>query len=115
MDSLSSSLIIKALDGLSTRALVTAQNIANSATPGYRPLRVSFEQVLAAASGQGVAAIDAVTPQIEPAEVVTGMGSDMRLDLELATAASTSLRYGALIEVLNRQMQLNSIAISGTR
>ena len=112
MDSLTPLTIIKAMDGLSTRMAATAENIANAGTPGYRPLRVSFEQALASAAKLGPEAVRAVRPRIEPAPR-TGDSADMRLDLEAQTAASTSTRYSALVEVLGREMHLQSLAITG--
>ena len=110
MDTSTSTLVIKALDGLSARSVATAQNIANAGTPGYRPVRVSFEQALAEAAPKGRAAIAAVQPQLRTAE--SGAG-DLRLDLELGAASATALRYSALIEVLSRQLQLNTITGTG--
>lgn len=106
MDEISAALISKALDGLHQRYLSTAQNIANANTPGYQPVRVSFEDSLSAAATQGVGAIRDVEPTFHFA------GEDpaapaMRLDLELATASQTALRYRALIDVLGRQMALH--------
>jgi flagellar basal-body rod protein FlgB len=110
MSEFSSILIIKALDGLAARSIATAHNVANASTPGYRPVRVTFEQALLSASKSGTAALQDVEPGY-----VTATGPDpLRLDLELATASSTSLRYGALVEVLNRQMQLRAIATRGS-
>jgi flagellar basal-body rod protein FlgB len=112
VEPLSSALLIKALDGLSLRAVTTAQNIANAGAPGYRPLRVSFEQALATAARRGPTAVAAVEPQIEFEAGPTGLAAH-RLDLEVATASSTALRYAALVEVLNRQLQLQNLAITG--
>jgi flagellar basal-body rod protein FlgB len=103
-------LTLKALDGLSERAAATAQNIANASTPRYRPLRVSFEDALAGAARRGEAAVSAVSPQIR----AEGERGSLRLDLELATASATALRYSALIEVLNRQLQIQAVALSGS-
>ncbi len=64
MDEASSALIVKALDGLNQRYLFSAQNIANANTPGYRPVRVSFEESLREAAGQGREAIMAVEPRV---------------------------------------------------
>ncbi|HJT42313.1 MAG TPA: flagellar basal body protein [Rhizomicrobium sp.] len=113
MDSTTATLLIKALDGLSARSVATAQNIANANTPGYRPLRVSFEQVLADAAQRGAGAVQAVSPQIDsiPAGARDG---ELRLDLELATASATTQRYGGLIEVLDRQLRLQALAITGS-
>lgn len=104
-------LIVKALDGLSARQLATAENIANAGSPGFRPLRVTFEQALAAAAPRGEAAIRAVAPRIEGA----APGEPVRVDLELATASQTALRYAALSELLSRRMQLEAIAVTGNQ
>lgn len=103
-------LMIKALDCLSARSVVTAENIANAATPGYRPLRVNFEQALQIAAQQNT---DAVR-HLEPTVVRAGPKEpDLRVDLELASANTTLLRYSALIEVLSRQCQIESLAVTG--
>lgn len=110
MESSTAALIIKVLDCLSVRSVVTAQNIANAGSPNYQPRRVSFERALAEAAGQGVSSVDNVMPQTGLAATALHDGK-MRLDLELATASSTALRYGALVDVLNRQLQLQSLAM----
>jgi flagellar basal-body rod protein FlgB len=109
MAEITSTLIVKALDGLTARSVATAENIANAGSPGFRPLRVSFEQALAAAAPRGAAAVRAVQPRIEGAQA----GEPLRVDLELATASSTALRYAALTELLSRQMHIEAIAITG--
>ncbi len=109
MDS-TSAVIIKAMDGVSARVAVTAQNIANANTPGYRPLRVSFESALAEAAQHDPAMVRAVKPRItqEPAD-----GQGLRLDLELASEGASAARYSALVEVLNRQLELTGLAVGG--
>lgn len=113
MDAISATLVIKALDGLSARQEVTAHNIANAGTPGYRPLRVSFETALARAARNGDVA--GVAPQIEPDPAFAGGSDGLRLDLELANSAQTASRYAALVDVLSRQLQLQSLAVTGGR
>lgn len=114
MDPLSSVLIAKALDGLSARAVATAANIANANSPNYRPLRVQFEQSLRAAAAGGKQAVARVRPEtMRPP--TTARTSEMRLDLELATASQTSMRYSALLEVLGRQMAISRAAVMGGR
>jgi flagellar basal-body rod protein FlgB len=110
MASLSTSIILKALDCLSTRAAVSAQNIANAGTPGYRPLFVSFENALASAASKGPAAVLAVQARLERQ---SASGAGLRLDLEVANASATAMRYAALIEVLNHRMQRDALALSG--
>lgn len=113
MDPLAAQIIVKALDGLTLRQNVTAENLANAGTPGYRPLRLSFEQALADAAARGPDAVASVVPEIE--RVPAGAeDSEMRLDAELATASSTALRYAALIDLLNREMQVEALAVRGS-
>jgi flagellar basal-body rod protein FlgB len=104
MPQLSSVMALKALDGLWMRATVTSQNIANAGTPGYRPLRVTFEDALAAAAPHGSDAVEAVRPKIDP-DPSLAAATGVRLDMEMATASLTSARYAALIEVLGRRAQ----------
>ena len=113
MDNSSAILMIKALDCLSTRAAVTAENIANAGSPNYRPMRVSFEDALKAAAREGDVGVQHLSPSIEHlAASDTGNGA-LRPDLEMATAVGTAGRYGALLELLNRQLQLQALAITG--
>ena len=114
MDDLTSAAIIKALDALSTRQSYTAQNIANAGSPGYKPMRVTFEDSLRAAALEGVQAIRDVEPTAE-ADPAAETSSGVRLDLELATAAQTAKRYSALVELLSRQMALRHAIITEGR
>jgi flagellar basal-body rod protein FlgB len=114
MDASMAVLMIKALDGLATRQVATAENIANASTPNYRPLRTSFEQALKDAAAQGDDAVQAVTPKIEQAVAGTP-DAELRLDMEMATASGTSGRYGALVSLFNRQLQIESLAITGNQ
>lgn len=114
MSELTPVLLVKAMDGLALRAQVTAQNIANANTAGYRPLAVSFEDALRGAAAGGPSAVENLRPRIVPAYDGTGR-AELRLDLELATASATAGRYATLAELLNRQLQLYALAASGTR
>ncbi|WP_425999070.1 flagellar basal body rod protein FlgB [Caulobacter sp. DWR1-3-2b1] len=111
MDALSAATTLKALDGLSLRAEAAARNIANAQTPNYRAVRVSFEAALTAAAAKGSGAVDAVQPRVVPA--LDGLAGEVRLDQEMATATSTALRYGALIDILSRRLQLHSLVSGG--
>lgn len=108
MNPVISAIITKALDGLSLRSVATAQNIANANSPGYRPLSVSFEQELAAAAARGEEAIDAIHVGMDESAT-----AGLRVDLELATQSETARRYGALVDVLNRELQLQRSVIRG--
>lgn len=111
MDPVSALLINKALDGLSMRYLATAENIANASSRAYRPVRVTFEDTLRAAASQGEEAVRRTNPQSRREPIAAG--GEMRLDLELATASETAMRYSALLDLLGRQMQISRTVIRG--
>lgn len=114
MDAFATVLSIKALDGLFARQAAVAQNVANANTPGYQPLRVSFERALLEAAARGEGAVGALEPRLERGR--TGLEDpQLRLDLELASASETAMRYAALIDVLGRRMQIEALAIQGSR
>ena len=110
MTPLISAILNKALDGLSLRAAATAENIANGSSPGYRPVRVAFEAELAAAAAKGEDSVRAVQLDVEPAAL--GL-QPVRMDLELADQTETAMRYGALVDVLARELQLQRTIIRG--
>lgn len=112
MDAISPLLIAKALDGLHARYQATAENIANANTPGYRPVQVTFEARLQAAARQGAEAIAGVSARTEMASISNITGG-MRLDLEVATAAQTAMRYAALLDILGREMAISRAVVRG--
>jgi flagellar basal-body rod protein FlgB len=112
MDPLSALLIGKALDGLALRSTIISQNIANANSADYVPRSVAFETQLRNAAAQGPGAIQAVHPRVELARGSFANG-EMRLDLEMAASSQTALRYAALVDILNRQMQIARSAIRG--
>lgn len=112
MSSTSQLLAIKALDGLHMRAIATAENIANSGSVAFRPKSVDFEAELRRAAAAGPEALAAYQPSIAESPIAIE-GGDVRLDLEMAGASETALRYAALTDVLNRQMQLSHLAVKG--
>jgi flagellar basal-body rod protein FlgB len=111
MDPITALIVNKNLDGLVMRSLATADNIANANSPGFRPAHVTFEDALRGAAGRGADAIGRVQPQL--VRDGTALGDGPRLDQELATAAETSMRYAALVNLLGRQLQVSHIAIRG--
>jgi flagellar basal-body rod protein FlgB len=114
MNAISATILLKSLDGLEVRGRVISQNIANSGTKGYRPLKVTFEAALARASHGSMKSIEAVEPTIVVAIDEFGR-SQLRLDLEMANAAMTSSRFSTMAELLNRRLQIDALSVSGVR
>lgn len=112
MDAISSVIINKALDGLTLRALATAQNVASASSPSFHPVEVRFEESLKAAAAKGVDAVRDL--QLAMTRVPSsGFGDEPRLDLELATASETAQRYTALLDMLGREMAISRSAVRG--
>lgn len=90
-----------ALDGLSLRQRVIADNIANIQTPGFQARRVAFEESLAQAVAGGSGA---VTPTVARSlEPTREDGNNVNLDTETLLNIDTNLRY-----------QLATRAVDGT-
>ncbi len=80
-----------ALDSLSLRQRVIADNIANVQTPGYQAKRVQFEDALksAVADGSGRARAN-IGVSLEPTRED---GNNVNLDTETISNIDTGLRY----------------------
>jgi flagellar basal-body rod protein FlgB len=113
---LTGSLVRMALDGVSMRQLVTANNIANANTPGYAPMRVDFEQQLAGAMRDG-----GLRGRPDPGRLAASVAADatpgakVQLDTEAAQMAQDVLHYQALLRALREQMDLLQTAINDGR
>ncbi len=100
-DSVSVRALDSALDALAMRQRVSADNVANLQTPGYRAQRVQFEDELASAVRRGDGAATAtVGRSLEPTRLD---GNNVNLDTETLLQIDTNLRY-----------QLATQAMSGT-
>lgn len=91
-DSVTSTAMQSALDGLSLRASTVANNIANVNTPGFQASRVSFEEDLADAIEAGSKTKTAATTAVslEPTQL---NGNNVNLETETLSQIDTQLRY----------------------
>jgi flagellar basal-body rod protein FlgB len=99
-----------ALRGLGARQRATADNIANTETPGFLAERVEFEDELrrAAASGD----TRAVEPSVRRAsDPVNQNGNNVSLDDEMVTSVETGLRYQLVVGAVNNKVGLIRTAI----
>ncbi len=112
MSEVSQIVTIKAMDALALRQTAIAQNIANSGSQSYAVKSVDFEDALRTAAQQGPDAVKQFTARMETTGFAQS-GDEIRLDLEMQSASATSMRYAALTDILNRQMQLNRTVVRG--
>lgn len=106
------SAVERALAGVSARQRVTAQNIANAATPGYRAQRVDFERDLSRALRTGrpaTARIDTV----DAGGAAAANGNSVSLGDELTSSVKSGLQYQALVNAASFKLGLMRTAIGG--
>lgn len=99
-----SQLIASALDASVMRHDAIANNIANINTPGYKPLRVSFEDQLSGLMGMHVLqddnALKAHLETIKPVmyEAAGAKNGTAQLDMEMVNLTKNTLHYHALLK-----------------
>lgn len=104
----------RALDGLSMRMAAIAHNLANAGSPRFQAVAVNFEQSLRAAETQGQHALEHLRFRFSAGEAY-GPNDDRRVDLLIADAAQTAMRYSALVDMLSRRLALRQAAFGGQR
>ncbi len=91
----------RAMDGVMLRQRVSAQNIANVMTPGYKASHVSFEDNLAAAlrlgTDPGSTALDVLPTDAQP----DARGNNVDIVGENTTLMRSGLQYEALVQAAN--------------
>ena len=123
IDSVSSELLNKDLDGLWARQQAISDNIANFETPGYKTKSVSFEdQLKAALDGDGsdtrqkaMDAVDGVQPVMTEADDETFRADGNGVDLEQQNVelARTELNYSTSLQMMSDNFARLKTAITG--
>lgn len=92
-----------ALDGLTHRAKVRADNIANAETPGYRARRVDFEMALREAGSDlhGVELTEALRDN-----PVDERGNSVNLEQEVTEMVQDNLMFQAMVNGFNYKANL---------
>jgi flagellar basal-body rod protein FlgB len=104
--------LASALQGLTMRQQVTANNIANIETPNYHAQHVDFESSLAAAVANGDPT--SFSPSITATDDgENANGNNVRLDDETVIAMKDTLRSQLLSQALTNGFNLISTAIKG--
>jgi flagellar basal-body rod protein FlgB len=102
-----------AVDGVAQQQQATANNLANSETPGYTAQDVDFETSLqqALASPDGGTASTVVSA--DPAAAATN-GNNVDTGTQLVDAQQETLQYQTTVDMLNAQFRLISGAAGGS-
>ena len=99
-----SQVLASALDGVSLRQRVIADNIANVDTPGFRASSVDFETELKAAISDGSfdKGVDSVTATTSPTDTPVGAnGNNVDLRKETMAAMQSQFQYQILTGAVN--------------
>ncbi len=96
----------RAMDGVAMRQRMSAQNIANVMTPGYRAQQVSFEGNLQSALAQGNDASRIGIDVADSGAPVDESGNSVDLATESTTMMRSGLQYEALVQATNYRLSL---------
>lgn len=112
-----SKVLTMALDGVSQRQRVTADNIANVDTPGFRATSVDFETSLRRAVEGGsfdASSLDDVRVETTPTDTPVGAnGNNVDLRKETLAAVQSQYQYQILSRAVNDKFNLVRDALGG--
>ena len=104
--------IESALDSVSLRQRVTADNIANMNTPGFKASRVEFEKDLASAMANGDPG--SAKPTVVAAnESPSADGNTVNVADEQAILVKSEVQFDALVAAINYKFSTLRTAIRG--
>ena len=106
---------LQALDGLSQRGKVRANNIANAETPGFRAQTVDFESSLRGAIRRGDPANAAAPERVATPSIVDGRGNSVDMETELIGSMKDGLQRDAMITAFNFKTGQLRVAMGGRR
>ena len=105
-----------ALKAGALRQAITADNIANLNTPGYRRKALAFEQRLAEAiaAGRRVELSDLQKDIIQPMDtVVNAHGNDVNLEMEIGEMVKVGVKYKVYLRLLAKLYRQMELAMQG--
>ena len=118
-------LLKKSMDASALRSKVSANNIANINTKGYKKSYVTFEETLNGSMGEDTmktnnskhmqtgSSFGDVTVKREENTSMRQDGNNVDIDLEMTNQAANTLMYNALVKQVNSKISLTSYVIGG--
>jgi flagellar basal-body rod protein FlgB len=93
------------LDGLAARQRISAQNLANSETPGYTAQTVNFEDSLSAALASGDPTKTTISTGVssDPPNI---NGNNVSVDTETISMIDTGLKYQLATQEMNNKFRI---------
>lgn len=123
IDSVSTNLMNRSLDGLWARQQAIQDNIANHETPGYKRKYVTFEDELRAAIDSSQSKKSEILQGIKNTKIQMGVaenevsrndGNSISVEYENIEFARAQLQYRTLTQQMTANFSRLSAAISGT-
>ncbi len=102
-----------AVDGVAQQQQATANNLANSETPGYTAQDVDFETSLQQAIDAPSGGSAGVVVSADPSAPATN-GNNVDTATQLVAAQKETLQYQTMVDMLNAQFRLVSGAAGGS-
>ena len=93
------------LDGLAARQRISAQNLANSETPGYTAQTVSFEDSLSSAISSGDPSQAQITTGVSTASPNIN-GNNVSVDNETIAMIDTGLKYQLATQEMSNKFRI---------
>jgi flagellar basal-body rod protein FlgB len=121
MSGVTGSIVEVALNALSLKQRVHANNIANASAQGFAAQRMDFEDTLRTIAKTDGARVGDIKVQLQQLDARVNRGELIRpsvqpsveLDVEMAGMNETVLKYQALIQGLIQYNSLTAMAITG--
>jgi flagellar basal-body rod protein FlgB len=102
-----------AVDGVAQQQQATANNLANSETPGYTAQDVDFETSLQQAINSPAGGTATTLVSADPAAPATD-GNNVDTGTQLVAGQKETLQYQTMVDMLNAQFRLISGAAGGS-
>ena len=118
LDSITGSMVIKALDASLLTHNTIANNIANAQTEGYRPLTVNFDQLMGEVkatvdSGGSFQEVKSALDKVQLRADIDIAAQAVLLDQQMVEMAKNTTHYQALLAAREQLGSLVSTAIKG--
>ena len=122
IEAITTAALSAALDAASRQHAVTAANIANAGAAGFTPLRLAFDEQLAAARlvlrERGLldaGAIETLRGLRETVPAAAVPGETVQLDVEMAELARNAVHFQALTQGVARHLSILAMAAADGR
>jgi flagellar basal-body rod protein FlgB len=111
IESIMSDQLARYLDLATSQAKLTAQNMANIDTPGYRAMGIDFEAEMRRVLSDESSSAQPVRAGLEDGLVARPDGNNVSMDRESLNLSEAQLRYRTGITLLKQQYQMTMDAI----